>query len=297
MPTWFHNHLMIEGASSAAAALASAGPTTGLLEVVDPMPFWLLRNPEVSDADDARRWASDHWGTTSVSKAEGLRLAHVDDGDTRFWFSTSWGPPIAAVLQLANQYPEARLTLEYTSETGDIAEVLTCDTPDGVPDDTLGHWDPDEPSGDVHSPGLARRRHTARPLERRRRGAEVAAEITERWAGAHDHSQLVDDVAYVVDQKQDPAALMTLDQLRRRHRGAPRLLAELGWVCVNEHDLRATANRAHVRTFMHDQDACDRAAETLRVAAQQWGRGGADEAGHGALLDSVIALHHDTTTT
>lgn len=331
MPNWCGNHLVVTGSHDAADFLENA-EEVGLLKKIDPMPWSLLETVEGVGGGYAAwlAWAHAHWGCKWDPSS--LDVDRHDDTEISLGFDTPWSPPVPAMLQLASRYPDAELRLEFVEEGNDFAGVLICTTVDGAPRDVLYEWSPgeraaqqlqdyceaqgrdvddltDEDVEDLHEdgvlgsspPGLldesGETETDGSVRDARARGEDRAARVVERWRASNDVDELVGAAVEMVTQilpvTANPQGLIGLDVLRRRHRGAPRLVAEVAWICPDPDTLRATVEREHVRRLL-TSDRVDEVADTMRAAARDVTRTSMVRGGPGYsdYIDSVIALSH-----
>ena len=169
MPNWVNNELTISGTPEIIKQIATqlSAPyerqyydfmkeESRIEKVEKPFSFWNIIKPTDLDAyNDAKGkpqegpdhwywWNVRNWGTKwDVSDVFG---GIKDDGQiASYVFDTPWSPPIPAITTLAEQYPSAQFTLNYTEEQGWGG---TMEWEDGIGEETDSYeykcWECDE---------------------------------------------------------------------------------------------------------------------------------------------------------
>jgi hypothetical protein len=140
MPNWVTNTLSITGTPEVIAqmkAQLSAPYETQyynfikdeieIQKVEQPFSFWNIIKPTnleaYHDAKDKPQEGPDHWYWWNVrnwgTKWDVREVQASSSAESLgFGFDTAWSPPIEAINKLAEQYPTASITLDYTEEGG-----------------------------------------------------------------------------------------------------------------------------------------------------------------------------------
>lgn len=141
MPNWVMNELHISGTPEIIKQIKAqlSAPherthynfmkeTSETVKVEQPFSFWNIIKPTNLEAyEDAKgkpQEGPDHWYWWNVRNwgtkwdVSDVTTHEKSDTELSFGFDTAWSPPIQAINTLAEQYPSAQFTLNYTEEQG-----------------------------------------------------------------------------------------------------------------------------------------------------------------------------------
>lgn len=142
MPNWVHNTLVIHDEPEVIAKIREqlSAPfefleydwqtkENKITTVNEPFSFWNIKKPtnmtEYWDYDGTTQKHDDHWYYWNIRnwgvKWEARDVEDMSEDDSKMFyvsFSTAWGIPDEALLELSRQYPTAKLELEFEEETG-----------------------------------------------------------------------------------------------------------------------------------------------------------------------------------
>jgi hypothetical protein len=170
MPNWVNNELIITAEPEVINKIVAqvSAPferryydhfkdETRTERIEKPFSFWNIVKPTDLEAyEDAKgksqdgpdhwyQWNIRNWGTKwDVNDVYGGTIR--DDGKTiSYAFDTAWSPPVDAIDKLANQYPSAQLTLNWTEEQG-FGGTIEWEDGEGVETDSYEYkcWECDE---------------------------------------------------------------------------------------------------------------------------------------------------------
>jgi hypothetical protein len=142
MPNWVNNSLVIfakpDVITKMREQLSAPYPSveydwqtkeTTTVTVNEPFSFWNIIKPTNltayydSPADESQRHP-DHWYAWNINnwgckwEARDVEEHSEDEGELVFTFSTPWGVPELALLELSRQYPTASIENEFEEESG-----------------------------------------------------------------------------------------------------------------------------------------------------------------------------------
>ena len=155
MPNWVMNTLSITGTPEVIAQMKAQlsapyevshydfrSKETETIKVEQPFSFWNIIKPTdleaYNDAKDKPQTGADHWYSWNIRNwgtkwdVRGVQASESPES-LGFGFDTAWSPPIEAIDKLAEQYPTASITLDYTEEQGwggthEWEDGMGCDT-------------------------------------------------------------------------------------------------------------------------------------------------------------------------
>lgn len=299
MPNVCQNRLTVMG-SPAAVDLFTPGDG-GLLHAVVPPPTSVLRAADMAqesapgaEASRWREWVASRWATPRDATDVDVEQA-ASGTEATLAFVTAHTPPITAVLLAAAILPGATLRLEFSEPLADLHGTLRCDGDSAGARGRLTMWSEGAPeamadathSGHPDPPADRAVTYRDEVLTLWGEAKDIAGRVVRQWETAGDSTVLVDAVCDLVERGRAgrPRVTLTLDELRRNH-GAPRLLAELGWLSTRGDDFRRAA--AAVTPALADDAYADHVADRVTTLVADARRDGGFTGDHYELAAASL---------